>query len=101
MSLRIYLVVGLFVGGLTFLVSTFFGADIVIWAQEQQIQASLRGLRVLELVVFEPLIFVLGTRPFGPIVAGLAWPLVFVWFFLILISLVIIAAVDYTASVDL
>ncbi|GAB4515972.1 MAG: hypothetical protein OHK0046_20350 [Anaerolineae bacterium] len=100
-SLRTYLLVALFFAVLFYLISLLFGPDLVVWGERQQIEAAIRGQRFIELVVFEPFVFVFGVNPWGPVVAGLAWPLIFIWLALILISLAIIAGVDVSSSLDL
>ena len=100
MSFRVYLVVGVFVGGFIFLIGTLVGDDFLKWLQEQQFEAAIRSQSVLELVVFEPLIFIFENRPWGFVLAGLLWPAVFVWMLLLLLSMLIIAGVDVTRDIE-
>ena len=102
MSIRIYLVIGVFIGGFLFLISTVVGDDFHTWIEEQQYEASIRSQRVLEMVVFEPLLFVFDedTRPWGFVAAGILWPAFFIWLFLLLISMLIIAGVDVTRDIE-
>ncbi len=100
MNFRVYLIVGVFIGGFIFLIGTLLGDDFLKWLQDQQYEAAIRSQRVLELVVFEPLIFMFENRPWGFILAGVLWPAVFVWLLLLLLAMLIIAGVDVTRDLQ-
>lgn len=100
MSIRTYLIIGFFVGLIVFLINQFFGEDIVRWLLEQQVQAAVRNQRVIELVIYDPLIFMFDSRPAGAIAAAVLWPLVFVWLLLLLIALVVVPGLDVVRDIE-
>ncbi|GEM_PF-1543076 len=96
MSTRIYLLIGLGIAGLIFLIGIVLGDDIATWAVLQKAEAAARGQNVFELMVFEPIRFVFdeNTRIIGSIILIFFWPLVFVMFLLVLLALVIMSGID-------
>lgn len=100
MSFRTYFVIGLIIGAIVFLIGTFFDDDIVPWLEDQQHEAAIRNQNVIEQVVYEPLIFAVGTRPWGPIVVVLAWPAVFIWLLFLLLAIVIVPGVDVARDIE-
>lgn len=99
--MRTYLVVGLIIGALVFLISIFLGSSLEQWGEARQFEARMRNQTLIESLVFEPFNYVINTRPVGPIIAGLAWPAVFIWVFFIIASLLIIAGLDVTDDIEL
>ncbi|GAB4329266.1 MAG: hypothetical protein Kow00117_15330 [Phototrophicales bacterium] len=95
-SFRTYLVIAVFFGGMTFLMSTFFGDDVATWAVERQFESRSKSLDVLDYIVFQPLEFMMAreTRLWGAVAAGAFWPLTTLLLFLILLSLVLLSFVD-------
>lgn len=100
MSVRTYLVIGVIIGVIVFLISTFAGEDIVKWLEEQQFEAAIRSQTLVEKAVYEPLIFAVEQRPWGQIVVALAWPAVFLWLIFLLMALVIVPGVDVARDID-
>ena len=96
MSVRTYLLIGIAIGVLIFLIGMVIGEDIADWAVEQQQRAHAGGHRVLEMVVFKPieLVFSPERRPYGAIISGAAWPVVLLWPIPTIIGLVIIPGAE-------
>lgn len=100
MSMRVYVLVAFFFGAMLFAISTFLDAEILNWIRGQQAQATAVGQRAIGVIITEPVIFVIGERPLGPIIGGLLWPLVIVWIVLIPLLLVVIAGMRVLADLD-
>lgn len=99
-SMRNYLIVGVIIGIIIYFVGFFFGDSLVVWAEEQQWQAIIRNQTLIEVVVFEPFIFVMSSDPWGAVLAGLAWPAVFIWIAFIFMSLLAFAGFDVVQDVE-
>lgn len=95
-SFRTYLAIAVLFGGLTFLLSNFFGDDIANWAVERQYESQSKGLNIFDYVVYQPIEFMMAkdTRLMGAVAAGVAWPLILVLLILVLLSIVILSFVD-------
>jgi hypothetical protein len=103
MSFKWYLIIALAVGLTVFLLGYFdSNGDITEWAVEQQIQANRRDMPAIAEIVFKPVEFIFDqdNRPFGAIIAGVAWPATAAWIVLVIIGVLVIAGVDATSGID-
>lgn len=101
-SAKAYILIGLGIGLLVFLLGLVIGEDIANWARDKQGEASARGLGVVKVIIFEPveLVFDPDNRPWGAIIAGVVWPLTILWIPLVIIGLVLIPASDAWRDTD-
>ncbi len=97
---RIYILIGVFVGILTYGVNLLFGSDILVWALRRQVEANSRNLDFMGTVILEPIIFIFENGIVGAVAAAIVWPLLLIWLVGILCLLVMIAGVDVASDIE-
>ena len=104
MSIRIYMLIGLAVGVIIFLLGYVADDNIIEFAEKQQWEANRRGMPAVADIVFKPVQLIFEaeqeSRPAGAIIAGVAWPAVGIWIVFIIIGILVIAGVDATGGID-
>lgn len=85
---RNYVIVGVLVGIVTFLVATFAGPDLSVWITQVQTQSqgSVGGLTVF---IGEPIKWVLQNPAPGALVTALLWPVGGLWLLMLFFMAVI------------
>lgn len=97
---RIYLLIGVFAGILTYLINLLFGPDLIRWLLRIQAEANASGQDFLGTLVIEPLLFILRNDIAGSLGVALLWPLALVWLFLVLCLLLVIAGVEVASDIE-
>lgn len=89
MSVKLYTGIGLVVAAVLYLLSLFAASPLLSFVTTMQSQAQYAGLPpVITRLIVEPFRLGLTTGVIGPAVLGLLWPLLAVWFFLLVLMIV-------------
>lgn len=91
-TVRTYVLIGLVFAAAGFLIITFFGPDVAAWARSTQADAVLAGQSTIGRAITDPIIFVMENKLIGTLIFALAWPAVVIWFVLIILLLILVAA---------
>jgi hypothetical protein len=84
-SFRVYAMIAVFVAALLFAITEFASAPIVGFFEGARGDALSAGMpRVAADFVVQPIILAV-TEPVAAVVAGVLWPILLVWFFLIVL----------------
>lgn len=89
MSVRLYIGIALVVGAVLYVLSLFAAAPLLSFITSMQLQAQYAGLPpVITRLIVEPFRLALTTGVIGPALLGLLWPLLAIWFFLLVLLIV-------------
>lgn len=92
LSLRTYIVVGVIIGIVVYLIALVAGDTAVQFFTQIEGNALANGVaRPIVTIVVGPFLFAFSQPIFGAIIAGLFWPLIIVWFVLLFLLLIISA----------
>lgn len=92
-SIRAYILIGLGVGFIVFMMTLLFGPDIANWAINLRYDAALAGQAGLGRLVANPIIYIAENGIAGAALAAVLWPFILIWILLIIfLFLVIIGA---------
>lgn len=91
LSMRAYIVIGVAVGVIIYLMGLVAGEPIVQFFTEIRSNALANGISLaIATIIVDPFIFAFS-NPLGAILAGLLWPLIIVWFVLLFLIIIIAA----------
>lgn len=91
-SFRTYILIGIVVAALIYLISLVAGDPILNFFTEIQNRALANGVSsVFVTLIVGPFIFVFANPLPGSIIAGFLWPLIIVWFVLLFMVIIISA----------
>ena len=97
-SVRGYLVIGVGVGFIVFMMTLLFGPDIANWAITLRSDSALAGQAGLGRLAANPIIYIAENGAAGAAFAAALWPLILLWILLIIFLFLVIVGSDATGS---